>query len=300
MAAVMKDGEHFGTIPGCGDKKTLLKPGAEKLAMTFRMAPRYEIIERDLPNNHREYRATCSLESIVTGAFLGEGVGVCSTMEGKYRFRPGAGEVTDVPVPKAFWDSRDPKTLVSAANAAGHTGSKFTTKKNDAGQWMIATFGERAEHDNPADYYNTCLKMSKKRAMVDAILTATAASDIFVQDVEDMVENGVGPVDNKAKAAPKAAQESEQPATSTSVERTQITKAQVASLRKLGLDHGFSDDAALVEGAKTVLKDASLDHLHQLYGDEAPRIMSAIRQKQIKPKSATSQMDKMPEEAVNA
>jgi hypothetical protein len=32
--------------------------------------------------------------------------------------------------------------------------------------------------------------MAKKRAHVDAILTSTAASDIFTQDVEDMAENG--------------------------------------------------------------------------------------------------------------
>ena len=36
--------------------------------------------------------------------------------------------------------------------------------------------------------HNTCEKMAKKRAHVDAILTATAASDIFTQDVEDMTE----------------------------------------------------------------------------------------------------------------
>jgi hypothetical protein len=53
---------------------------------------------------------------------------------------------------------------------------------------MIAIKGEIVEHDNPADYYNTVLKMAKKRAHVDAILTATAASDIFTQDVEDMPE----------------------------------------------------------------------------------------------------------------
>ena len=40
MRKVMKDGEHYGKIPGCGDKPTLLKPGAEKLAMTFRLCPR--------------------------------------------------------------------------------------------------------------------------------------------------------------------------------------------------------------------------------------------------------------------
>ncbi|MBV9489448.1 MAG: hypothetical protein JO069_06955 [Verrucomicrobia bacterium] len=37
----------------------------------------------------------------------------------------------------------------------------------------------------PYDFYNTVLKMAKKRAMVDAVLTATGASEIFTQDTED-------------------------------------------------------------------------------------------------------------------
>jgi hypothetical protein len=47
----------------------------------------------------------------------------------------------------------------------------------------------RIESEDPADQYNTVLKMAKKRAHVDATLTATAASDIFTQDVEDFAEN---------------------------------------------------------------------------------------------------------------
>ena len=33
MKDAMQDKVHFGTIPGCGDKPTLLKPGAEKLSL---------------------------------------------------------------------------------------------------------------------------------------------------------------------------------------------------------------------------------------------------------------------------
>src|SRR3990167_9089042 len=60
MAAVMQDKVHYGTIPGCGDKPTLLKPGAEKLALTFRLRPIIDndrdinIVERE--NGHREIR----------------------------------------------------------------------------------------------------------------------------------------------------------------------------------------------------------------------------------------------------
>ena len=42
---VMHEGEHFGVVPGCGTKKTLLQPGAQKLCMTFKLAPEYQIQE---------------------------------------------------------------------------------------------------------------------------------------------------------------------------------------------------------------------------------------------------------------
>lgn len=179
MEKVMKDGEHYGVIPGCGKKPSLLKAGAEKLSLTFRLSPSYEVNQKDLPNGHREYYVKCTLTHIPTGSVFGEGVGACSTMEGKYKFRTGEVEFTGKPVPKDYWTNRD-------INLIG--GKGFSTKKNDKGQWEIVKAGEKVEHDNPADYYNTVLKMAKKRAHVDAVLTATAASDIFTQDVEDMPE----------------------------------------------------------------------------------------------------------------
>lgn len=178
MREAMRENEHYGVIPGCGKKPSLLKPGAEKLSLTFRLAPAYEVIEKELPKGHREYRVKCTLTHIPTGAVFGEGVGSCSTMEGKYRFRTGEVESTGKPVPKEYWADRD-------INLIG--GKGFTTKKVD-GKWEIVRQGEKVEHDNPADYYNTVLKMAKKRAHVDATLTATAASDIFTQDIEDMEE----------------------------------------------------------------------------------------------------------------
>lgn len=194
MKEIMKENEHYGIIPGCGKKATLLKPGAEKIMMAFRLSNDTEIERIELPREHREYSVKCTLYS-PEGQRLGTGVGSCTTMEGKFRFRVGGGEVTEIPVTKAYWDAKKEdigkanKILKTIANAAGLDGDKFGTKKNEAGQWVITTFsGERIEHDNPADYYNTCLKMAKKRALVDATLTTTAASDIFTQDIEDMPE----------------------------------------------------------------------------------------------------------------
>lgn len=181
MRDVMRDGEHFGVIPGCGDKPALLKPGAEKLMLTFRLSNDVDTEMMDMGNGHREYRIKVTLYS-PTGQRLGTGVGSCSTMEGKYRFRTGPTELTAKEVPKGYWDIRK-ENPTKAQEQIGGRG--FSAKKGPDGRWMIAVQGEKVEHDNPADYYNTVLKMAKKRALVDAVLTSTAASDIFTQDIEE-------------------------------------------------------------------------------------------------------------------
>ncbi len=184
MKAVMKIDEHYGTIPGC-QKPSLYKPGAEKLGFTFRLAPEYEVRTINMTNGHREYQVKCRLRHIPTGAMVGEGEGSCTTMEGKYRFRGGEKEGTGQAIPKEYWNLKNAGKIAEAKELIG--GEGFAPGKID-GKWEICSIGEKVEHDNPADYYNTCLKMAKKRAHVDAILTATAASDIFTQDVEDMPE----------------------------------------------------------------------------------------------------------------
>src|SRR5882672_9923494 len=88
MKKVMQKDQHYGTIPGT-DKPTLLKPGAEKLGLVFRLAPSFEIKKTELPNNHREFEIVCTLTHIPTGQIMGQGVGSCSTMEVKYRWRRG-------------------------------------------------------------------------------------------------------------------------------------------------------------------------------------------------------------------
>lgn len=176
MENEMRDGEHYGKIPGCGDKPVLLKAGAEKLCLLFKMASRFKVENVDLGNGHREVRITTELYHIESGKFLGEGLGSCSTMESKYRYRGSEVELTGEVVPKEYWKNRDPELI---------GGKQFTTKKVD-GQWMIGIKGEKMENPDIADVYNTVLKIGKKRSQVDAVLTVTAASDIFTQDMEEV------------------------------------------------------------------------------------------------------------------
>lgn len=124
MKRVMRDGEHYGVIPGT-QKPTLLKPGAEKLTRLFQLAPEYEEAGSVHQKGFIAYRIRCVLTHIPSGRKVGEGMGSCNSRERKYA-------------------------------------------SQDA--WNID---------------NTLLKMACKRALVAAVLVATAASDIFTQDRED-------------------------------------------------------------------------------------------------------------------
>ncbi len=210
MKSVMKDGEDYGTVPGCGDKPTLLEPGAEKLMCLFRLSPRFEREMKELPNGHREYNIKCSLYAS-DGTFAGEGLGCALTTESKWRFRS---ENTGREVPREYWDSRNPEFL---------GGSQFSARKvkskDNKDRWVVF---HKVEHDNPADYFNTCLKMAAKRAKVAAARQATGASFLFSQDLDDEdIRAGVqepdepppsGPRYQHAQAKPQGQQQSQKPA----------------------------------------------------------------------------------------
>jgi hypothetical protein len=231
MGSVMKKDEHYGTIPGT-QKPSLYKAGAEKLCLVFRLAPDFTIERTDLPNNHREYYVVCRLTHIPTGSVLGSGVGSCSTMEGKYRWRKGEGENTGQSLPSGYWDLKK-NNSAKAQESIG--GKGFYPKKTENGVWVIyKDGGDKVENDNPADQYNTVLKMAKKRALVDATITVTAASDIFTQDVEDfkdlIEEPEVQKTTGNSSYTPPAGPDSSSPEISAKdlkqvLERTSLAKS---------------------------------------------------------------------------
>lgn len=187
MKEVMRDGEHYGKIPGCGDKKVLFKPGAELLSFVFKLAPFYSIEMIEMKNGHREYKLICSLRHTPSGIVHGQGVGSCSTMESQYRYR---WVTTNREVPQEYWKTKtkDPMLL---------GGPQYKPRKAN-NKWYIFQY---SEHDNPADNYNTVLKMAKKRAHVDAILTVTAASDAFTQDIEENANSSSNKTEEKTSNA---------------------------------------------------------------------------------------------------
>lgn len=168
MKAVMKRDVHFGIIPGC-PKPSLFKPGAEKIASTFRIAVTSDVEDLSTSDEKR-YRVTCTAYA-VNGNKLGSSIGECSSSEEKYRWRR--------PVCDAEWESTE--------------GDRRREK------WLRDGTKIKQMRTEPSDLANTILQMADKRAYVAVVRKVTAASDVFTQDIEDLPEgvipeaNGVPP-----------------------------------------------------------------------------------------------------------
>ena len=162
MNQVMKANVHYGVIPGCKEP-SLLKPGAEKIMATFRLSADPEVIDIS-DNDQIRYRVKIRLVSS-SGVFVGAGIGECSSNEEKYKWRKAVckEEFDEAPV-----DRKREKWSKGYQNKPNYKAQQIRTE--------------------PADLANTILKMAKKRALIDAVLTCTAASDCFTQDIEDLPE----------------------------------------------------------------------------------------------------------------
>ena len=200
MRQVMKDGMHYMVIPGCGSKPALLKPGAEKLSLTFKLRPiigKSDVEVEKLDGNHINVTVYCHILNN-NGHELATGIGSASSLESKHRYRGGEKIGTGKPLPTQYWNLKKAGRLSEATALIG--GSEYQPGKVDGG-WQICKAGAKAENPDIADVWNTVLKMAKKRAYVDGILSATAASDIFTQDIEDM--DDTAQTDNAQKTSSK-------------------------------------------------------------------------------------------------
>jgi len=182
---------HYGTIPGT-PKPTLYKPGAEKIMVLFRLNGKPHIKDLSTPDEIR-YRVSVMVTHQVTKHEIGWGVGECSSNETKYKWI-GVKFPTD-------WD-----------------GTPEDRRREIWKQGREKPYKVQQVRANISDVANTVLKMAKKRALVDATLTCTAASDVFDQDIEDMPE-GVRQNVAEAKRPPMPQREEEKPATAEQEEQ---------------------------------------------------------------------------------
>ena len=178
MRDVMKSGVHYGVIPGT-DKPTLYKAGGEKLCATFRLGAEYDLVDKEREDGHLGITARCTLFHIPTGQRVGSALGSCSTRETKYAYRKG-GRSCPTCGAEAIARSKPEYGGGWYCNAKRDgCGAKFVA--NDPA--ITAQQPGRVENEDIPDSFNTVLKMACKRAMLAAVLNATAASDIFAQDL---------------------------------------------------------------------------------------------------------------------
>jgi len=160
---VMVKDVDYGVIPGT-QKPSLYKPGAEKLCELYNfaivIAEKEE--EKDLQSGYYRAKLVIRLVHRGTGALVAEGAGEANVYESKYRWR----WVYERDLPKGV----DKESLVCKE----FEGKNGTYKKY------------RIENADLFDQWNTVLKMAKKRALVDATLSATRSSGIFSQAEDEL------------------------------------------------------------------------------------------------------------------
>lgn len=220
MQGVMKKDVHYGTIPGT-PKPTLYKPGAEVLAATFRIAVSYQI--EDLSgHDFARYRVTAIGTHQTSGIVMGAGMGECSSMEEKYKWRKAS------------------STAEFAHTTEDRRRIKYGYNRNDRREYEI----QQVRTDHP-DLSNTILKMACKRAQVAMTLNVTAASDIFNQDIEDLPEE-LRHDDETTTAQP--IQQPRSKSSAPSPERPPLPEGATAG------GAGLGDDSPLSEGEKNFLR----------------------------------------------
>lgn len=162
---ILTERHDYGKIPGCGDKPTLLKPGAEKILMAMGITATYELIE------HTEkfeglgffaYTVKCILNK--NGIKITEGLGHANSKEKKWAY-------------EYVYE----KDLPDGANK-----DLLKKKKINSESGTFYKYEVEADANSKA---NTILKMAKKRAQIDAVLSVASLSEIFTQDFDDIPQD---------------------------------------------------------------------------------------------------------------
>lgn len=184
---ILVDTHDYGKIPGCGDKPTLLKPGAEKILMALGITSSYELIEHTENFDGKgffAYTVKCIL--LKNGAKITEGLGHANSKEKKWALE--------------FVYEKD--------LPAGADKELLKKKSFNSSNGTYYKYEVEADANSKA---NTILKMAKKRAQIDAVLTVASLSEIFTQDFDDLppeeaptTKPVVDKVKNDIKEAPTA------------------------------------------------------------------------------------------------
>src|SRR5687768_12517619 len=207
VSRVLRKEIDYGVIPGT-EKRTLLKPGAEKLTTFFGLSTRFQLLERieDWTGADHDgepffyYLYRCRL---YRGELLiAESDGSCNSREQKYRYREAQRACPACGQPCIIKGREEYGGGWLCFKKKGGCGAKFA----DGDQQIESQQTGRVFNPDIADQVNTIQKMAQKRSLVGAVLLAVNASEFFTQDLED-IHLGAAAVVRDAQAAPGPAEE---------------------------------------------------------------------------------------------
>lgn len=261
----MVEGEDYGLIPGT-QKKTLYKPGSDKLCELYGLSDSYRIIDRlvDFDRGLFDYEIECTLSR--DGFPVATGLGSCSSYEGKYRWRdakricPQCQQETIIKGKKEYGGG-----WLCFKNKGG-CGAKFD--ENDPA--IVDQEIGRIENDDIATLKNTIIKMAKKRAKVDATLSATRSAGVFTQDLNDPEgEKKKPPVQQpQRKSAPKQTGQEQKPGC--------INNEQISKIWAKGLAEREDGPALTREQVIQIVKNCGYETFHDIPQTQLDRVLDAI------------------------
>lgn len=240
---IMAEGTHYGKIPGT-QNKSLLKPGADMLLSTFHIATDPEIEDISGPQEIR-YRVRLRGLTMGSGQLVGVGVGEASSNEEKYRWRKANSREYDA----------TPENMRRV---------KYYTD-NDV----------RQVRANPYDQVNTILKMAKKRASVDLVLTALAAAEIF-DNIDETLRRAEAEERQRDAApvnfddVPSSRAETAQPRQDSAQSPAETGELNIGHVRKAADDAGLRDI--------DVLNSAGVNNWQDITGDKLAQAMTWIEE----------------------
>ena len=198
---VLREGQDYGTIPGT-DKPSLWKPGAANVIAAFNCHSEPTLIygEVSREGNFVRYEHFVDVVSNNTSKVMARGSGACNSYEVKYRYRELKRTCPICYATSIIKGKEEFGGGWLCWRKQGGCGQKYP----DGSTEIEGQQAGRIENEDVLDQANTILKMSIKRAEVDAAMRLPGVARFFTQDLEDM-----RPSDEATSATPAPAAKKE-------------------------------------------------------------------------------------------
>lgn len=176
---ILVEGDDYGVLPGT-KRLSLWKPGAATIAAGMGCHVEATILHREIDPDRgfvlyeHEARVYRNEDRLV----VAYGQGACNNYEIKYRYRQSGRSCPNCSVESIIPSQFDPGYYCFPKK--GGCGDKFAEFDERITQQETG----RVPNPDPLELANTILKMSEKRAGVDAVLALPGVARFFTQDME--------------------------------------------------------------------------------------------------------------------